>query len=291
MCGRYAASRSTDDLVEELEVDDDRTGEPVRSVLVRPQNPAPGEADYNVAPGKNARVVVTRPVRGRENGHDNGLENNRENVESAPVEKPSEQSDVERTLRLLTWGLVPHWSKETRIGMRMINARVETLLEKRSYRAPALRRRLLVPADGWYEWQASPTATDSTGKPRKQPFFMERADGAPLKDPAAEPGDPAAWLASFSIITQAAEPGLDRIHDRQPFVVEPENWGRWLDPHRCDAEAVEPLLVPAPPGRFLAHPVGRAVGSMANNGPELVAPVAESELQGVVDPATGEIIG
>src|SRR3954447_819705 len=75
------------------------------------------------------------------------------------------------------WGLVPSWAKDPSIGNRMINARSETLLDTAAYRKAAASRRCLVPADGWYEWQASPTATDAKGRPRKQPFFVHLADG------------------------------------------------------------------------------------------------------------------
>lgn len=279
MCGRYAASKATDDLVEELEVDADRTAEPVRSVLVNPQNPPAGSPDWNIAPGKNTRVVLTRSTRDAQ-GNDTG--------------------ELERSLRLLTWGLVPPWAKDVRTGMKMTNARVETVLEKPSFRKAAHSRRCLVPADGWYEWQVSPTAVDAKGKPRKQPFFTYRADGASLtfgglyefwRDPHGEPGDPLAWLATFTIITTAAEPGLDRIHDRAPLVVDPSDWAAWLDPSLDETADVLRLLQPAPPGRFAAYPVDRAVGSMRNNGPHLLRPVGPEQLEGVVDPATGEILG
>lgn len=274
MCGRYAASKATDDLVEELEVDADRTSKPVRSVLVNPQNPPPGEPDWNMAPSKNARVVLTRAVDG--------------------------QADPERSLRLLSWGLVPPWAKDPRSGTKMTNARIETLLEKPSYRKAALHRRCLVPADGWYEWQVSPTAVDAKGKPRKQPFFTHRADGAPLtfgglyefwRDPQGEKGDPLSWLVTFTIITQAAEPGLDRIHDRQPFVVDPSDWAAWLDPALTETGDVVDLLSLSEPGRFTAYPIGRAVGNTRNNGPQLLRPLSRDELEGVVDPTTGELLG
>ena len=97
-----------------------------------------------------------------------------------------------------------------------------------------------MPAAGWYEWQVSPTATDAKGKPRKQPFFIHHSDGSTLalaalyefwRDRSIEDGDdPRAWLTTYTIITTAAEPGLDRIHDRQPLVLEREDWADWLDP-------------------------------------------------------------
>lgn len=288
MCGRYAASASSDDLVEEFDVVLDRTTDPVRSVLKSPQEPPAGSPDYNLAPSENVRVVLERPAR-RAGARDETSE-----------EQLDEQSDEPvRQLRLLTWGLVPSWAKDPSVGMRMFNARAETVLEKPAFRKAALARRALVPADGWYEWQKSPTAT-LKGKPRKQPFYVHRADGRPIafaglyefwKDPTADPADPLSWLATVSIITTVAEPGLDRLHDRQPLVLEQRDWDRWLDPTLEDPEEIGAMLAFSEPGRFDAYPVGRAVGSSSASGPGLVQPAPADELEGVVDPATGEIIG
>ncbi|MBM6400699.1 SOS response-associated peptidase [Phycicoccus sonneratiae] len=276
MCGRYAATANPDELVLEFEVDEDRTAEPARSVLVNPQEPPPGRPDFNMAPTKQAPVVLTR----------------------APRE--DRDAPAQRQLRLLTWGLVPSWSKDVKGGVRMINARVESVREKPAFSRALAARRCLVPARGWYEWQASPTALDAKGKPRKQPFFTERADGASValaglyefwRDPAVtDPDDPMAWLTTFTVITGEAEPGLDRIHERQPVVVERDDWARWLDPS-AGADDVADLLAPHAPGRFTARPVGRAVSSNRSNGPGLLEPAPVEELVGVVDPMTGEVIG
>lgn len=275
MCGRYAASFAPDDLVDDFDIEQDNTSERSRSVLVNPQDPPAGEPDWNVAPSKQAPVVLTRSPRGEPD------------------------ADPVRQLRLLTWGLVPSWAKDTKIGLRMINARAETLLENRSYARAAVARRCLVPADGWYEWQASPTATDSKGKPRKQPFFVHRADGEPAafagvyefwRDRAAAEDDPTAWVVSYSIVTTAAEPGLDRIHDRQPVVLDRARWADWLDPSERDPDAVRTMLESPGPGRFEAWPVGKAVGSIRNNGAALLEPAPRDQLDGVVDPMTGEVL-
>ncbi|HET8602214.1 MAG TPA: SOS response-associated peptidase [Segeticoccus sp.] len=281
MCGRYAASTHPEDLVEEFEVDDDRTDERTRSVLAAPQDPPVGHPDHNMAPSKQAPVVLTRAPK-------------------HPQEGCADPPPARRQLRFLTWGLVPGWVRDPRIGMRMINARAEELLDKRAFTKAALSRRCLVPADGWYEWQASPTATDRRGRPRKQPFFVRRADGRPMamaglyefwRDRALPADHPDAWLVSYSIITTSADPGLDRLHERQPLVLEPEDWAVWLDPSMTDRDTVARLLDFHHVGRFDAWPVGPAVGSVRNNGAELVAPLDRDQLVGVVDPMTGEIIG
>jgi putative SOS response-associated peptidase YedK len=263
MCGRYAATASPDDLVEEFEVDSDQTlGE------LQPR--------YNLAPTDPAPVVVER----------------------AKKEQP--EAPPERTLRLLTWGLVPSWAKDPSVGSRMINARVESLLDKPAYRRAAVSRRCLVPADGWYEWQKSPVATDAKGKPRRQPFFIRLQDGDRLafagvyefwRDDSRANDDPLAWLTTYAIVTTEAEPGLDLIHDRMPFVLPRGRWDRWLDPTVTDPDEVRALLAPVAPGRFETYPVTRRVGDVRNTDAGLLDPVPITELEGVLDPTTGELIG
>ena len=275
MCGRYAASARPDELIEAFEVDLDATAEPARSVLVSPQAPPPGQPDYNMAPTKQAPVVLSRPRGGGTGG-------------------------AVRQLRHLTWGLVPSWSAEPKVGVRMINARSETVLTSRAFAPAARSRRCLVPARGWYEWQASPVATDAKGRPRKQPFFISSATETLVAfaglyefwrdETVQDAADPAAWLTTFTIITTAADPGLDRIHDRQPLCLDPEDRAAWLAPE-TDVGEVESLLRFARPGRFTAYPVSRAVSSSRSNGPSLLDPAPREELIGVVDPTTGEIIG
>lgn len=275
MCGRYAAASGVDDLVEEFEVDEDRSAEPTRTLLASPQAPPPGAPDFNLAPTKLAPIILTRRPHGATLGA------------------------TARQVRLMTWGLVPSWSKDPRSGVRMINARSETAATSAAFGRALASRRALVPATGWYEWQASPTVRDARGKPRRQPFFIQRTDGRQLafaglyefwRDPAvADTDDPEAWLTSFTILTTAAESGLDRIHDRQPLVLESAQWTRWLDPDRGVAEVAD-LLAPGVRGRFGAYPVGAAVGSNRHNGPGLIEPARPEDLRGVVDPVTGELI-
>ncbi len=266
MCGRYAASAHPDDLVEEFEVDVDETGRGGESVVPR----------YNLAPTDTAPIVLTRRPRGE------------------PDAPP------QRQLRLLRWGLVPSWAKNPSGAARMINARSETLLETAAYQRTALVRRCLVPADGWYEWQSSPSALDAKGKPRKQPFFVHRQDGHRLafaglyefwRDRSLADDDPAAWLVTYTIVTTAAEPGLDRLHERQPVVLDPDRWARWLDPDVTDPDAVRALLESPGAGRFAAYPVTTRVNSVRNDGPELLEHAARPDLSGVVDPMTGEVVG
>lgn len=278
MCGRYAASADPDALVEDFEIELDATLERSRSLLKSPQQPPAGTPDHNMAPSKQAPAVLCRAVR------------------------PTSDSAAEpiRQLRLLTWGLVPSWSTKPGGAARMINARAETLLDTPAYRKAAANRRCLLPAQGWFEWQSSPVAQDPRGRPRTQPFFISRQDGATVamaglyefwRDQAIPQEDPTAWVVSFAVVTTDAEPGLDRIHDRQPMVLERDRWHDWLDPSLTAPAAVSELLSPTGPGRFQAWPVSRAVNSPRHNGPELLRPLPTSELVGVLDPSTGEVLG
>lgn len=271
MCGRYAASRSPDDLVEEFQVEQVDL-DPAASGT----SGEAGQPDWNLAPTKTAPVVLERPPSGDRTAE--------------PV----------RQLRFLTWGLVPSWAPAPSGGARMINARAESLLDKPAYRRAATARRCLVPADGWYEWQQSPVARDSRGRPRRQPFFVRRQDGGVLalagiyefwRDPDRDPDDPFAWLTTYAVVTTSAEAGLDRIHDRMPLALPRDRWDAWLDPSVTDPDDVRPLLAPPPVGELVAVPVSTQVNDVRNNGPELTTPRAVDELVGVVDPVTGELLG
>jgi putative SOS response-associated peptidase YedK len=278
MCGRYASSRSPGDLIEVFEIEEND---------LDPESAE--DARFNIAPTDTVPVVLERlttpePAETAEGGEDD--------VEAA--------SRAVRRLRPLTWGLVPSWSKDRTGGARMINARAESLLEKPAYRKAALNRRCLVPADGWYEWQVSPTERDAKGKPRKQPFFIRPAHDRGLafagiyefwRDPNLHADDPQAWLVTFAVITTAAEPGLDRIHDRMPLVLPEDRWRAWLDPQLRDQDAVRALIVPPEPGRFAALAVTNRVNSVRNDGAELLEPAPADQLIGVLDPVTGELIG
>ena len=171
-----------------------------------------------------------------------------------------------RSLRVLRWGLVPSWAKDAKGAARLINARSETLTSKPAFRSAYARRRCLVPADGYYEWQRDGTT--------KQPWFLTSRDGAPL--PMA--GLYEVWsredgerLWTCTVITTDAADELGHIHDRTPLLVPREDWGRWLDPEVEDPG--QELLVPATPGVLDAWPVSPAVGNVRVNGPELVEPL------------------
>ena len=187
-----------------------------------------------------------------------------------PVLGIAQVGDVRR-LGTFRWGLVPHWAEGPQVGARMINARAETLLDKPAFRRPLARSRCIVPADGFYEWEARPGRS-------KQVWHLRRRDGGLLAFAglwATWRGgeDPADRLVSCSIITTSANEVLAPIHDRMPVVLPSDAWGEWLDPANDDVDDLVSLLVPAAADVLERIPVGPAVGNVANDGPELIEPV------------------
>jgi len=174
----------------------------------------------------------------------------------------------ERLLRAYRWGLVPSWSKTPDLK-GTFNARAESLATKPMFRSAFRKSRILVPADAFYEWE-------KLDAKRKQPYAFRRADGEPMvfaglrewwRDAEGHEQNTA------TIITTAAGPDMP-IHNRQPVVLEPSNWEMWLDPMFTDVESLQPLLVPTVKGTLVHHPVGKAVGNVRNDGPELITAVA-----------------
>lgn len=170
------------------------------------------------------------------------------------------------TGRMLRWGLVPPWARDPSIGYRMINARAETVAEKPAFRTSFARRRCLILADGFYEWERAGRA--------KQPFHITRADGAPFafaglwtgwRDPAIEDEDEA-WLRTCTIVTTSANDKIAGIHPRMPVILEPGDEETWLDPE-TPAERLQQLLVPLPPEETSARAVSRAVNDARYDGP------------------------
>jgi putative SOS response-associated peptidase YedK len=171
-----------------------------------------------------------------------------------------------RRLDLLRWGLVPSWAKDPSIGSRLINARIETLTEKPVFREAFERRRCLVVADGFYEWQRQDKL--------KQPFHVKSAQGdllamAGLWDRVmTSDGE---IVETFSIITKPAEGNIRELHDRMPAIVDRARFAEWLDPSVHDPEQLRAMLaLPSPALETVA--VNPRVNKPGNDGPECLEP-------------------
>jgi putative SOS response-associated peptidase YedK len=280
MCGRYASARKRIELLEEFRVERDRVAESL-------------QPDYNVAPTKQVYAVLTRGTR--------GSQAEPEAPPAGTARSAAAPPDVARELRVVRWGLVPYWAKDPKIGSRLINARAETVDSKPAFRQAFKRRRCLLPADGYYEWQqpdgresdspggkggAGPGAgragaggagAGGAGGP-KQPFYIFREDGGPLafaglyelwRDRDLPDDHERAWLWTAVIITTSAPDALGKIHDRMPMVIQPDRWEEWLDPAASDPADLMALLAPAASIGLTSYPVSTVVNSVRNNGPEL----------------------
>lgn len=162
----------------------------------------------------------------------------------------------ERQLAVLRWGLIPHWAKDAAIGNRMINARAETVAEKPAFRGPLRRKRCLVVADGFYEWQ-------KVGR-GKQPYFIHRQDDRPFAFAGlwdAWEGPDHSLVESCTLLTTTPNLLVTPIHDRMPLVLPAEHYAGWLDPALQEAKALLSLLAPWPSQGWEAFPVGPHVNS------------------------------
>lgn len=222
MCGRFATSKSLDQLEEEFSL----VGVPERAL----------PANWNVAPTQEIYVMTDGPK-----------------------------------LEIMRWGLIPSWAKPDFVSAHTINARSESVHEKPSFRQAFKSRRCLIPADGYYEW-----ATELGKIASKQPFFIHRNDSKTLAMAGVYENGTAA------IITKDATGSLAAIHNRMPLFLPMDEWELWLDPRENDVTELRGLLSqglsPEAAG-LVADPVSTRVNKIANNGPELIAPIDLGEQQ------------
>ena len=177
-----------------------------------------------------------------------------------------------REVALLRWGLVPFWAKEPNFGYTTINARAEEAATKPAFREAFKKRRCLVPADAFYEWQRLDPKT-------KRPFAIALASG----EPYAFAGLWESWrreegetLETFTILTTDPNELMAPIHNRMPVILEPKNYDRWLD-HGDPARPPVDLLRPYPAEKMRAWPVNDRVGNVRNNDPSLLEPVNQGQ--------------
>lgn len=234
MCGRYVMSRAVGDLLAAFDVEESYVDE------LQPS--------YNVAPTDTVPLILDRS-----------------SGDGAPV-----------TRKLVTarWGLVPSWAKDPKGGARLINARMETITEKPSFRKAASARRGLLAGDGYFEWEKTPEGG-------KIPTYLHGPDNQILAfaalfenwpDPSLPNDHPDKWLRTATIITTNATDALGHIHDRTPLIVPPEMYSDWLDPDTTSEADVRALLDSMPEPHLIPRLVSNRVNSVRNDGPELIEP-------------------
>jgi len=185
-----------------------------------------------------------------------------------PVIRQSSSEDSLREMAGCKWGLIPYWAKDPKIGNNLINAKAETIAEKPSFKRAFARRRCLIPADGFYEWQ-------KRGKAPSQPIYVRRRDGglfafAGLWEEWRTPeGDS---VESCTIITVEPNELISKIHHRMAAILRPDDEAAWINP-KSNVEDLLRLLRPSDSDELEAIPVSRAVNSPAQDNPALIAPV------------------
>ena len=174
-----------------------------------------------------------------------------------------------RQVATLRWGLVPSWAKDPAIGNRMINARSETVAEKPAYRAAFRRRRCLVLADGFYEWQRAGRA--------KQPYFIRMRDDSPFALAGlweSWEGPDHSHVESCTLLTTEPNELVEPIHNRMPVILAPDDYDRWLDPSIQTPDPLRRLLAPYPSEPMEAYPVSTHVNSPAHDDPKCIESAA-----------------
>jgi len=217
------------------------------------------EARYNIAPTQEVLVVQCDPATGK------------------------------RQARMMRWGLIPPWSEGPKgpSGPPIINARSETLAQKPMFRTAMRRRRCLIPADGFYEWQES--ASGSRGK--KQPYFIHRPDNGPFafaglwetwtqrrssqSGAADHPNSTESeagslTIESCTIVTTDANATLSELYERMPVVLAPGDYATWLDPKIEDPQTLQHLLAPCSEDELAIQPVSTHVNRVANDDPRCI---------------------
>lgn len=175
------------------------------------------------------------------------------------------RAEDDREAVFLKWGLVPSWAKDVSIGAKLINARSETVTEKPSFREAFKKRRCIIPADGFYEWQRT--------RGKKQPFFFQMKDESPF-------GFAGLWemwqgvggeaIESCTILTTEANEVLRPVHDRMPVILHSDDYELWLDEDVRKRELLKDLLRPYPAEEMMRHPVSPTINSPLNQGATLI---------------------
>ena len=175
-----------------------------------------------------------------------------------------------REVVMLRWGLIPSWAKDLAIGMKLINARAETVDERPSFRKSFRQRRCLVLADGFYEWRKEKRA--------KQPYYIRMKDERPF----AFAGLWECWtnpegkvVESCALMTTEPNELMTPIHNRMPVIIDPDCYGEWLNPMQQEVTKLNALLGPYPAEDMIAYPVSQLVNNASFDDPRCIEPLVE----------------
>lgn len=236
MCGRYTLLAEANQLAVEFRVSD-----------VSPLAPR-----YNIAPTQSVPIVRLQCFVPHSD---------------MAVVRQSETGGGRR-LDILRWGLIPRWAKDAKIAYRTINARAETVATQPVFREAFRKRRCIVPASGFFEWQESMKG----GKEVKQPLYIRRPDGRPIGLAGLWErweGPDGTVIESFTIITTDANDLVRPFHNRMPVILRPEDYDAWLNPESKPDE-LQSLLKPCPPDWLVASPVSKQVNNPRNDDPSCI---------------------
>jgi len=226
--------------------------------------------------GRFARYSLTRELERYFNAHPASFEL-QPNYNVAPTQEIPVIviHENERHIKKRHWGLVPFWAKDTSIGSRMINARVETVTSKPAFRAALRHRRCLIPADGFYEWKGKAG--------NKLPYYFHLPSGELFafaglyeiwEDKEAPPG--AGPYKSCTIITTDASDSVKDVHNRMPLILRPEAYEEWLDPNNKEPAKIEQILKRGSIKDLKCYPVSKLVNQVGNNKKQCMEPLKDS---------------
>ena len=177
-----------------------------------------------------------------------------------------------RHFRLMRWGFWPAWVKDPRKFTLLINARAESVKEKPAFKNAIRRRRCLIPADGYYEWQSFGSS--------KRPYFIHRRDGHPI----GFAGLAETWIGpngeevdTVAIVTAPASADLAVLHHRVPVAIKTADFERWLDCRSDEADTVTPLMRGPEVGEFVWHEISLRVNHVAHDDAQLILPITDEQ--------------
>ena len=243
MCGRFALTISPDALAKLFDLADalddlKRGGWGAKDLPPR----------YNIAPSQSVAAVI--------GGED----------------------EPRRILKKLRWGLIPSWAKDPAIGARLINARSETVAEKPAFKSAFRKRRCLIPADGFFEWQkltGNKKVPDGRRASGKQPYFIRLRDESPMAMAGlweSWQGSDGAVIESCAILTTRCNELMEPIHNRMPVIIGRDDFDLWLGRADIKAGSLKDLACPFPSEKLVAYPVNPVVNNPRNNTAECLEP-------------------